>query len=58
MNKIYKLYKSFILYIFVLVFIFFGAHKGKNIVFRFIIKYNSLMDFGLHVVGLFLYEDF
>jgi hypothetical protein len=27
-------------------------------VFIFIIKYNSLMDFGPHVVGLFSYEDF
>jgi hypothetical protein len=27
-------------------------------VFRFIIEYSSLTDFGSHVVGLFLYEDF
>jgi hypothetical protein len=27
-------------------------------VFRFIIEYNKLMDFGPQVVGLFLYEDF
>jgi hypothetical protein len=27
-------------------------------VFRFIIEYSSLMDFGPQVVGLFLYEDF
>ncbi len=26
--------------------------------FRFIIEYSSLMDFGPQVVGLFLYEDF
>jgi hypothetical protein len=31
---------------------------GKNIVFIFIIKINSLMSFGPHVVGLFLCEDF
>jgi hypothetical protein len=31
---------------------------GKDIVFRFIIEYSSLMDFGLYVVDLFLYEDF
>ncbi len=40
-------------------FHFFGiAYQGKNIVFRFIIEYSSLTDFGSHVVGLFLYEDF
>jgi hypothetical protein len=27
-------------------------------VFRFIIKYSSLKDFGPYVVGLFLYKDF
>ncbi len=32
--------------------------QGKDIVFRFIIEYNSLQDFGLWVEGLFLYEDF
>ncbi len=26
--------------------------------FRFIIVYSSLKDFGLQVIGLFLYEDF
>ncbi len=26
--------------------------------FRFIIEYSSLRDFGPYVVGLFLYEDF
>ncbi len=26
--------------------------------FRFIIKYSSLKDFGPYVVGLFLYKDF
>ncbi len=34
------------------------AYKGKDIVFRFIIKYSSLRDFGPQVIGLFLYEDF
>jgi len=35
------------------------AYRGKDIVFRFIIEYSSLMDFGLYVVkGLFLYEFF
>ncbi len=43
-----------------LVFIFFGiAYQGKDIVFKFIIEYSSLlMDFDPHVIGLFLYEDF
>jgi len=27
-------------------------------VFRFIIEYNSLTDFGPHVIGLFLCKDF
>jgi hypothetical protein len=34
------------------------AYQGKDIVFRFIIEYSSLIDFGLQVIGLFLYEDF
>jgi hypothetical protein len=34
------------------------AYQGKDDVFRFIIEYNKLMDFGPQVVGLFLYEDF
>ncbi len=42
--------------------LFFGlAFQGKDIVFRFIIEYSSLMDFGPYVViiiDLFLYEDF
>ncbi len=33
------------------------AYQGKDIMFIFIIEYNSLMDFG-HGVGFFLYEDF
>jgi len=39
--------------------------QDKDIVFRFIVEYNSLRDFGpspplppLPIVGLFLYEDF
>jgi len=31
-------------------------NQGKDIVFRFIIEYSSLRDFGL--IGLFLYEVF
>ncbi len=34
------------------------AYQGKDIVFRFIIEYSSLRDFGPYVVGLFLYKDF
>jgi hypothetical protein len=34
------------------------VYQGKDIVFRFIIEYSSLMDFGPYVIGLFLYEDF
>ncbi len=34
------------------------AYQDKDIVFRFIIEYTSLRDFGPQVVGLFLYEDF
>jgi hypothetical protein len=33
------------------------ALVGKDIVFRFIIEYSSLRDFGPQVIGLFLYED-
>jgi hypothetical protein len=29
------------------------AYQGKDIVFRFIIEYSSLRDFGPYVVGLF-----
>ncbi len=35
--------------------------QGKAIVFRFIIEYSSLRDFGpkvIIIIGLFLYEDF
>jgi hypothetical protein len=35
------------------------AYQGKDIVFRFIMEYSSLRDFGPYVIiGLFLYEDF
>jgi hypothetical protein len=35
------------------------AYQGKDIMFRFIIEYSSLMDFGPKVIiGLFLHEDF
>jgi len=34
------------------------ADQGKDIVFRFIIEYGSLRDFGPLVVGLFSYKDF
>jgi hypothetical protein len=35
------------------------TYQGKDIVFKFIIEYSSLMDFGpLVMIGLFLYEDF
>jgi hypothetical protein len=34
------------------------AYRGKDIVFRFIIEYSSLMDFGPYEIDLFLYEDF
>jgi hypothetical protein len=34
------------------------AYQGKDIVFRFIIEYSSLRDFGpCVIIGLFLYED-
>jgi hypothetical protein len=37
--------------------IFIGlALVGKDIVFRFIIEYTSLRDFGPYVIGVFLYE--
>jgi hypothetical protein len=34
------------------------AYQGKDIVFRFLIEYSSLRDFGPYVIGLFLYKDF
>jgi hypothetical protein len=34
------------------------AYQDKDIVFRFIIEYSSLRDFGPSAIGLFLYEDF
>jgi hypothetical protein len=36
-------------------------YLSKDIVFRFIIEYSSLRDFGpkvIIIIGLFLYEDF
>ncbi len=33
------------------------AHQGKDIVFRFIVEYSSLRDFGPQVIGQFLYEE-
>jgi hypothetical protein len=34
--------------------------QGEDFVFRFIIQYSSLRDFGpwVIIIGLFLYEDF
>jgi hypothetical protein len=34
------------------------AYQGKDLVFRFIIEYSSLMDFGPYPIHLFLCEDF
>jgi hypothetical protein len=34
------------------------AYQGKDIVFRFLIEYSSLRDFGPYVIDLLLYEDF
>ncbi len=34
------------------------ALVGKDIVFRFIIKYGNVREFGPCIIGLFLYEDF
>jgi hypothetical protein len=34
------------------------AYQGKDIVFKFIIEYNSLRDFGPPIIGVFLYEVF
>jgi hypothetical protein len=34
------------------------ALPTKDFVFRFIIEYNNLKDFGPYVVGLFLYKEF
>jgi hypothetical protein len=38
-------------------FVYF-AYQGKEIVFRFIIEYNSLMDLGPHVVVYFYMRIF
>jgi len=34
------------------------AYQGEDIVFRFIIKYSNLTNFGPHVIGLILHKDF
>ncbi len=34
------------------------AYQGKDIVFRFIIEYSGLLDFGPYIVAPFLSEDF
>jgi hypothetical protein len=34
------------------------AYQDKDIVFRFIIEYSSLMDFCPYAIDLFLYEEF
>jgi hypothetical protein len=43
-----------------LLFVGLAYYQGKDIVFRFIIEYSSLRDFGTKVIiiGPFLYEDF
>jgi hypothetical protein len=52
----------FILFYFFVCFMCVGfVGQGKAIVFRFIIEYSSLRDFGpkvIIIIGLFLYEDF
>jgi hypothetical protein len=43
-----------------LLFVGLAYYQGKDIVFEFILEYNSLRDFGpsVIIIGLFLYEDF
>jgi hypothetical protein len=41
-----------------LLFVGLAYYQGKDIVFRFIIEYSSLRDFGPYVIDLILYEDF
>jgi hypothetical protein len=41
-----------------LLFVGLAFYQGKDIVFRFIIEYSSLRDFGTYVIDLILYEDF
>ncbi len=41
-----------------LLFVGLAYYQGKDIVFRFIIEYSSLRDFGTYVIDLILYEDF
>jgi hypothetical protein len=40
------------------LFVYWPCPKPEDIVFRFIIEYSSLRDFGPQVIGLFLYEHF
>jgi hypothetical protein len=49
---------NFGMYICLVQFFVVLAYQGKDIVFRFIIEYSSLVDFGPWVIALFLYEDF
>jgi hypothetical protein len=39
-------------------FVGLAYQEGKDIVFRFIIEYSSLRNFGPYVIDLFSYEDF
>ncbi len=41
-----------------LLFVGLAFYQGKDIVFRFIIEYSSIRDFGTYVIDLILYEDF
>ncbi len=41
-----------------LLFVGLAFYEGKDIVFRFIIEYSSIRDFGTYVIDLILYEDF
>jgi hypothetical protein len=41
-----------------LLFVGLAYYQGKDIVFRFIIEYSSIRDFGTYVIDLILYEDF
>jgi hypothetical protein len=41
-----------------LKFVGLAYQQGKDFVFRFIIEYSSLRDFGPYIIGLFLYEEF
>jgi len=41
-----------------LLFVGLAFYQGKDIVFRSIIEYSSIRDFGTYVIDLILYEDF